>query len=577
MANKKTITKGTSDFREIIETNAYYVDKSLFIEEIITNSDKVILIPRPRRFGKTLNMSMLSEYFDIAKPDNDKLFKDLKIWQCSDEIKAARGKYPVIFISLRNAKGASWNDCYGQIKIEILKLFQAHRYLLDSAALYEEEKIKFKKILTETANDADYQNSLGFLSDYLHRHYSQKVLVLMDEYDAPIQSAYGKYYEDAIDFMRVFMSGAFKDNPNLYKGVITGIMRVSRESIFSGLNNIGVFTILQNNFADKFGFTEEEVKELIRYAGLDDALYNEVREWYDGYKFGNIDNIYNPWSVLSFIISNPLKFREYWANTSSNDLIKEEIKNKKNAQMRSEILKLINGETINKTIEENFTFKDIQTRKNLIWTLFWYSGYITITEEISRKRFALKIPNYEIATIFQDTVKEWFEEGIKVGGEVEYAIDALVQNDLKTFEQKLKKIVLGVFSYYDTAKDQEYIYHAYLLGLFAFASDEYIVKSNRESGEGRYDIMLVPRNKQRNKNGIVIEIKSIEKQKESEDAKEFQKRINGEIKKALNQINRNKYYTELVALGMKESDIIKVPIVFAGKEPFVNEQLAEGN
>ncbi len=574
MGNKKIITKGTSDFRKIIESNSYYVDKSLFVKEIIESGDEVILIPRPRRFGKTLNMSMLNEYFDIAQPDNDKFFKDLKIWQCSDEIKSARGKYPVIFISFLDAEGDTWKECYSQVKTIISELFNKHSYLLDGNILKEHEKTKYIKILNETASKTDYKNSIKILSQYLHRFYNQKVIILIDEYDAPLQSAYNKYYEKAIGFMRSLLRGALKDNSNLYKGIITGIMRVSRESIFSGLNNVGVFTILQNNFADKFGFTEEEVKDLIRYVGIKDEFYDKVREWYDGYKFGNIDNIYNPWSVLSFVISNPLKFREYWANTSSNDLIKEEIKNKNNAQMRSEILKLINGETIEKELEENFVFKDFKKRKSLIWTLFLYSGYITVEEEISGANYSLRIPNYEVRTIFQRTIREWFEDGIDKRIEIEDMLKALSNNCLSMFEKNLKNVVSGVFSYYDTAKDQEYIYHAYLLGLFAFASDDYIIKSNRESGEGRYDIMLVPRNRERNKHGIVIEIKSIEKQKENEDTKEFQERIDREIKKAIGQIDRKKYYTELVSLGINECDIVKVPIVFAGKEPFVNEQLA---
>ncbi len=546
----------------MIESNAYYVDKSLLIKEIIEASDDIILLPRPRRFGKTLNLTMLHYFFNIQEPENSKLFTHLQIWQSDEEIKSKQGKYPVIYISLKDVKANNWEKCYQLIRIEVVKLFKEHIYLLDSDILYEHEVNLYKNILSKTADEADYQDSLKFLSDCLHRYHKQKVVILIDEYDTPIQSAYNKYYDDAIDFVRGFMSGAYKDNYNLYKGVVTGILRVSRESIFSGLNNIGVFSILQDEFSDKFGFTETDVKQLIDYLEVDKSLFDKVKIWYDGYKFGKTTNIYNPWSILTLFKNKSIKFRPHWTNTSSNELIKNEIKNKQSDFIRNEILELINGNEIAKDIEENFVFPDLETRKDLLWTLFVYSGYLTINEQVSRKRYTLKIPNHEIKTIFQDTILEWFEGDVRVRKSLlEDTVYALVNNDLHKFETGFKQIIGDTFSYYDTAINHEYVYQSYLLGMLAIIGDDYILKSNRESGEGRYDIMMIPHDKA-NK-GIVIEIKRIGKDATSDEIKH-------EIKKALSQIEGNKYHKELIDNKIPENNIVKAAIVFAGKEPFVN-------
>ncbi len=562
MKKKKKIRLGSSDFKSMIESNAYYVDKSLLIEEVIDSSDDIILLPRPRRFGKTLNLTMLRCFFDIQEPENSKLFTHLQIWQSDEEIKEKQGKYPVIYISLKDVKANNWEKCYQLIRIEIIKLFREHRYLLDSDILHEDEVNLYKNILSRIAEEADYQDSLKFLSDCLHRYHKQKVVILIDEYDTPIQSAYNKYYDDAIDFVRGFMSGAYKDNYNLYKGVVTGILRVSRESIFSGLNNIGVFSVFQDEFSDKFGFTETEVKQLIDYLDVGISLFDKVKMWYDGYKFGTTANIYNPWSILTLFKNKSIKFKPHWTNTSSNELIKNEIKNKQSDFIRNEILELINGNEIAKDIEENFVFPDLETRKDLLWTLFVYSGYLTINEQVSLYKYKLRIPNYEIKTIFKRTILEWFEGDVRVRKSLlEDTVYALVNNDLHKFEEGFKQIIGDTFSYYDTAINHEYVYQSYLLGMLAIIGDDYILKSNRESGEGRYDIMMIPHDK--TNNGIVIEIKRIDKNAKPETIKQ-------EIKKALSQIEDNKYYKELIDNKVSENNIVKAAIVFAGKEPFVN-------
>ncbi len=573
MTKKKKIRLGSSDFKSMIESNAYYVDKSLFIKEVIDASNDVILIPRPRRFGKTLNLSMLNYFFDIQQPENKKLFLDLQIWKCEEEVKIQQGKYPVIYLSFKDAKGENWDNCFNLIKIEIFRLFQQHRYLLDSSSLYEEDIERYKKILKLTASEADYKSSLKFLSNYLYRHYKTKSIILIDEYDTPIQSSYNNFYKEVVDFMRGFMSAAFKDNLYLYKGVITGILLISKDSIFSGLNNIGVYSIIKNKFAENFGFKEDEVKGLLHYYNMD-VSFKKVKSWYDGYKFGNIINVYNPWSILSLVSDwqeeGKVDFSTYWINTSSNDLIKNQIKDKGNVSIRSEILKLINGEVIEKDIEENFVFSDLKTRKQLLWTLLTYSGYLTVEEKVSSFQHKLRIPNYEVKTIFKRTILDWFEYDINVGKLLlEDTIYALVNNDLNKFEKGFKQIIGDTFSYYDNIISHEYIYHAYLLGLLAIIGDDYMIKSNRESGEGRYDVMVIPHDK--TKRGVVIEIKRIDKQKENESKVNFYLKINKKIEEAKNQIDRNRYYKELIDNGISKENIVKAVIVFAGKEPFVNK------
>ncbi|MEA3451390.1 MAG: AAA family ATPase, partial [Bacteroidota bacterium] len=377
-----------------------------------------------------------------------------------------------------------------------------------------------------------------------------------------------------VSFMRNLLSGAFKDNANLYKGIITGILRVSKESIFSGLNNLSVYSILDEEFADKFGFTELEVEKIIEdFEKKSD--YSKIKKWYNGYKFGDVTGIYNPWSILNFAVSKNERFKTFWTNTSANELIKNEIKKKDADNIRQEILKLINNEIIVKDIEENFVFTDLDTPKELLWTLLTYSGYLTIRNSVSRKEYEILIPNYEIKTVFQDTIIEWIQTDIKIiKSLLQNTANYLISNQIEKFEAGFKEIIGDTFSYYDTAKNHEYVYHSYILGLLAIIGDDYIIKSNKESGDGRYDIMLIPLPAEKihefsQRYGVVIEIKQIQKQQEKEKNEDFNKRINKEIKFATNQIDRNKYYKELIDNKIEEKNIIKIPIIFAGKEPYI--------
>ncbi len=563
----KKLNLGHSDFKDIIENNNYFVDKSLLIEDVLNAQKAVLLLPRPRRFGKTLNLSMLRYFFDKQEPENKNLFKDLKIWQTDETVKQHCCKYPVIYLTFKDTKADNWEDCYELIISEIINLYSEHRYLLENNILYENEKDIFNKILLKTASKIEYQRSIKQLSEYLQRYHNEKTVILIDEYDAPIQAGYKMFYDKVVSFMRNLLSGAFKDNNNIYKGIITGILRVSKESIFSGLNNISVYSILDNKFSDKFGFTENEIKQILTDFKVD-TKYSQIKKWYNGYEFGNTSDIYNPWSILNYVVEPSAGFKTFWTYTSSNELIKEQIKKKDAVGIRAEMLKLINGETIKKDLEANFVFPNLSADSDLLWTLLTYSGYLTTKKEVSRKKHELAIPNFEIKTVFQDTILEWLKTDIKVKQLLlENTANYLINNEIAKFETGFKEIIGDTFSYYDTAKNHEYVYHSYILGLLAIIGDDYIIKSNKESGDGRYDIMLIPHDK--SKNGVVIEIKQIEKQRKKENDTDFHNRINDQIKIAINQIDRNKYYKELIDNKIEIDKIIKVPIVFAGKEPYI--------
>ncbi|MEI6143359.1 MAG: AAA family ATPase [Mariniphaga sp.] len=566
----KELDIGNSDFKSTIENDNYYVDKSLLIKEVIKAQKQVILLPRPRRFGKTLNLSMLRYFFDNSRPENEGLFKNLKIWQAEKEIKEKQGKYPVIYLSFKDAKDNNWENCLELIIDEIADLFTTHIYLIESNILAEHEKNEFLEILNKEAKETTYQRSLKKLSQYLQRYYNQNVVILIDEYDTPIQASFKKFYDKAILFMRNLMSGAFKDNNCLYKGVITGILRVSRESIFTGLNNVSVYSVLDDEFSDKFGFTEPETKQILSDFNVP-TDYHQIKKWYDGYRFGNTTDIYNPWSILNYALSYKGGFKTFWANTSSDELLRERLQERDANFTREQLLKLINNETIEKNIEENFVFPDLPKKKELLWSLLTFSGYLTTIRKTGRKSFELAIPNYEIKTVFQDIIIDWLDNEVKIKQILLIeTTNYLINNEIEKFEKGFKKIIGDTFSYFDTKGEPENIYQSYVLGLLAIIGDDYIIKSNRESGEGRYDIMLIPHDK--SKFGIVIEIKQIARA-ENENEQGFRNRIDKKIDEAKAQIDNNQYYRELV--DNKISNIIKLPIVFAGKVPYIITQKPE--
>ncbi len=565
----KKILIGVSDFKNMITGNGYYVDKTLFIKEIIDSGAQVTLFTRPRRFGKTLNLSMLRYFFDLQHPENKVLYDGLKIAEYQQIIDNFCCQFPVIFLTLKDVKFDNWEECYQQLVIVITDLFKAHQYLLESNHISSTDKKLFNKILNREAWSVDYQRSLSFLSELLYNHHKKPVIILIDEYDTPIHHGYDKYYDKIVSFMRNFLSSGLKDNSFLYKAVITGILRVSKESIFSGLNNIDVYSILNNYFENYFGFTEQEVIELLKYFGKYE-LFEQVKHWYNGYRIGNLTDIYNPWSVLNFISKPEQGFHSYWTQTSTNALIKHEIQKQEAEQIRFDIETLLQGGTVAKDIIENFVFSDLQTDKDLLWTLMLFSGYLTFTEKLWHSTYLLKIPNNEVKTVFQETVIDWIKNELRIQKSLlDKTLRALIQGQLDEFEQGFRRVMQDTFSYYDTQKFNEYVFHAYLLGLLAILGDYYEIKSNRESGEGRYDILLIPR--QPDFKGIIIKIKRTDKQGDNESDQDFNQRIKNLLQQGLKQIERKQYYKELLNKGLKDNDIIKVVVVFAGKIPYVNK------
>ncbi len=591
MTSKKIIELGYSDFKEFINSGNYFVDKSMLIYDLLTKGAYISLMPRPKRFGKTLNLSMIEHFFDIQKKDSAKLFADFEIAKETEFCKKHQNKYPVINISLKNIKETNWTNCLDGFKQIVIKLYEKFDFLLQSDKLKESEKKRFKDIIKENSSEKKYKTSLQDLSEYLQKHFKKKVIILVDEYDAPIITAFNNtnspiktsdkenktYYQKVISFMQGFLGDAYKGNDtNLKKGLLTGVMRVGRESIFLEWNNFSVYGITSHKFDTYFGFTEKETKNILTYFDLQNKIY-DVKKWYDGYKFGTTSQIYNPWSIVNYIDRNNEGFKAYWVNTSDPSLIKNRLTEE---GVKEKIQDLIEGKMIEKELMDDFVFADFETDRELIWTLLTYNGYLTQVEKGKYGNYKLKIPNNEIKIVFTNIIMTWLKSEVKIKRDLLISMsENLINSRITEFEKDFRKIVRGTISYYDTAekKDKntdevfishEQIYHVYTLGLLAILSDDYKISSNKESGEGRYDIMLIPYDK--SQNGIIIEIKKIEKRQNNEkNISKFKERINKKLDEALRQIEINEYYTELLDSKIKLDNIIKLGIVFAGKIPYV--------
>ncbi len=573
MKNNKTLKIGSSNFKMIIEGNHYFVDKTALIYEFFYTQDDVNLMTRPRRFGKTLNLSMLDYFFNINNDINKNLFEEFEISKNKDFCEKNQNKYPVINLTLKDIDENNWEDCFEALKDLISKLYKNFIFLLNSEKMMDYEKEIFMKIIRRSAKRIDFKNSLSDLSEYLRKHFNKKVIILVDEYDAPIIKAFRNsnyenektYYNNVINFMQTFLGKTFKGNEeNLQKGMLTGVMRVGRESIFSKWNNLKVFSITSPYFSDKFGFTEKETKKILKYFSLENN-YSGVKKWYDGYTFGDTSVIYNPWSIVNYIAYKEEGFKAHWVNTSSDTLIREKVIE---VGIEKDFKKLLSGGKLEKQLHESFVFQDFEKKKELIWTLLTYSGYLTQIKKTKHNNYELKIPNYEVNTLFKDIVVDWFEIKYELKQELLVTTaNHLINNRITEFESGFRKIIGNTISYFDKGGEPERIYHVYTLGLLSILSDDYIIKSNGESGDGRYDILLIPFD--RTKSGIVIEFKQIKKRHNEKD-ETFKKRINKSLIKAKEQINENQYYKELIANKIKENNIIKIPIVFAGKNPYIN-------
>ena len=537
----KRLAIGVSDFKKIIEEDFYYFDKTKFIEEIINDGSEVKLFTRPRRFGKTLNMSMLKYFFDIEnKEENKEIFKDLYIEKT--EAFKEQGQYPVIFLSLKDLKALTWEQMEKAIKSAISRLFSEYKYLLN--VLDKFDTLAFENILLKNTELEDLKEALKFLTRILYEKYNKKVVVLIDEYDSPLVSAYiNGYYEKAKDFFKTFYSTVLKDNSYLQMGVLTGIIRVIKAGIFSDLNNLSTYTILSDVYTDSYGLTEEEVEKSLKYYGIEQEISN-VKDWYDGYKFGDSE-VYNPWSILNFLRFKEL--RAYWVDTSGNDLIKDVLK-KITKNTIEALERLFNGEGLKQNISGTSDLSKLLSEDEL-WELMLFSGYLTVEEKIDHKNYVLRLPNKEIKELFRDTfLEKYFGRGSKLL----YLMEALTENRIDEYEERLQEILLTSVSYNDTKKGNEAFYHGLIMGMGLYLEGEYITKSNIESGLGRYDFVIEPKNK--TKRAFIMEFKATDSIENLEEVS----------KEALRQIEDKKYDISLKQNGVK--DITYLGIAFCGKQ-----------
>ncbi len=535
----KKIPIGIENFKELIEENYFYIDKTKFIEEIVNDGAKVKLFTRPRRFGKTLNMSMLKYFFDIKEcEDNKKLFNNLYIK--NSPVITERGKYPVIFISMKEIKGTTWEELQKSARETLSNLYENYSYLRDS--LNERNKRKFDKIWFEEI-DGGYEDSLNFLSKILEEHYNQKVIVLIDEYDAPLTMAYEYgFYDRAVVFFKSLYGSVLKTNSSLKMGVLTGAIRVAQAGIFSDLNNLKVNTILNKAYDEYFGLTETEVEIALKEYNIE-YKSEEVKTWYDGYKFGNAE-VYNPWSILNYIDNKELK--PYWINTSGNVLIKDLLL-RSDGIVFEDLDNLVKGKEKTIYINENVVLGNSLDPNNL-WELMLFSGYLTVKEKINNEAYLVKIPNKEIQSFFKSLFAEIVFNG---KNNISSMKGALESKDINTIVRILEDVVLNAMSFYDTNKKFENPYQTLLAGFFYALDDYYEMKPNPETGYGRADIILIPRNKKWA--GYVFELKRAK-------TKDIQK----EAERALEQIEEKKYDTLLINEGIK--NIIKIGLVFDGKK-----------
>lgn len=554
---KKKLPIGISDFKKIIDGNYYYFDKTELIKSIIGEPGEVKLFTRPRRFGKTLNMSMIKYFFDIENKDkNKKLFENLKISE--NEYFEKQGTAPVISISFRNYDESNWENGFEMIKNTISDLYDEFEFVKENLSARKKEK--YDSILFNRATEATWKLSLLDLTKYLYEYYAQKVVVLIDEYDQPIIDSYVKgYYQEAISFFKTFYGVVLKDNNYLEMGIMTGILRVAKENIFSGLNNLRVHTILDNRFTEYFGITESEVKQALKDFDLEFEL-KDVQRWYNGYLFGDI-KVYNPWSIINFL--NDEKLKPYWVNTSGNELIKLYLKKLKN-EIFDDFSKLLNKKSILRRIDENMTFADLEANyEENIWNLFFHSGYLTLAEEVQddEEQVYLKIPNEEILKMFSKMFIEVYFENYNSFYNMVYS---LKNGDIETFKKELRKILLenvGIFNVSGVYKEQ--FYHGLMLGIILILKNEYEITSNNFSGKGRYDLILKPKNLEKRKEGIILELKVVNAMENLREDKIFEK-LENECDIALQQIEKKEYASVLKNSGVE--NVLKIGIAFFGKE-----------
>lgn len=549
-SSKLPLPIGISDYC-LASSDYYYVDKTMMIKDFIDERPMVSLFTRPRRFGKTLNMDMLRTFFEKTDKDTSIYFKDKKIWSCGEKYQGYQGQYPVIFVSFKDVKCNTWQETYEMLSMIIRKEFQRHSELANSDKLSETEKKDFDNILHEQSNEAKMMMSFSTLSQMLHEHYEEKAIIIIDEYDTPIQQGHTKgFYDEVINFMRNLFSGGLKDNPHLAYGFMTGILRVAKESIFSGLNNLKINSILDNKYSEYFGFTSKEVEEILKYYGAEDK-FSEICAWYDGYKFGETE-IFNPWSVINYI-NNEFQPRAYWQSTGSNDIIGK-ILSQADEDIYERLHALLKGESFLTYIDTGVIYPQIQSDPSSIYSFLLVAGYLKMvkisTGSSGDFMCEVALPNKEINFVYNKEILQKLNHIIPQSTAI-YIQEAIFAGDAIKLQKHIEKLLSQSVSCYDTAK--ETFYHGLVLGLCAMLDNRYYITSNRESGTGRYDIALCP--KDLKLPGIIIELKA----EKDCDETELEKLS----KDALKQIEDKKYDTDMKTKGV--ANILKYGVAFSGK------------
>ena len=562
----RNIAIGLQDFGDLIQKKYFYIDKTSFLKEWWEKGDSVTLIARPRRFGKTLNMSMTEQFFSVDYAGRGDLFEGLSIWK-EEKYRKLQGTYPVISLSFANVKEVNYVNTRERICQLLTNLFVKHSYLKDSKVLTDTDRIFFNRILSMDIRDTDATLALYQLSDYLYRYYGKKVIILLDEYDTPMQEAYvNGFWDELVAFTRSLFNATFKTNPWLERGLMTGITRVSKESIFSDLNNLEVVTTTSDRYATSFGFTEQEVFQALTEYGLEQEK-EKVKQWYDGFIFGKHKDIYNPWSILNFI--DKKKFTTYWANTSSNSLAGKLIR-EGDRRIKEKFEILLQGGVIRTPVDEQIVYNQLNGNEEAVWSLLLASGYVKalsyerldLLAPGEEQMYELTLTNYEVSRMFEGMVRSWFSTA---KADYNDFIKAMLLGNIRAMNAYMNRVALSTFSYFDTGKnpsweEPERFYHGFVLGLMVDLQDRYVITSNRESGFGRYDVMLEPKNPEKD-DALILEFKVHDPIDEDN--------LQDTVKKALSQIEEKQYTAGLMARGIPQEKIRCYGFAFQGKRVLI--------